>query len=74
MHWRGDTAKVERVGGCHVVVLAVELIDKKAKRIKYIVALSGHQTMTMHTTANKKHPGAMEERRGMRRDQRGVQG
>jgi hypothetical protein len=36
--------------------------------------LGGSQTMTLHTTTNKKHPGATKERRDMRRGQRGVQG
>jgi hypothetical protein len=48
------------VGGCRVVVLAVKLIDKKMidkkiKRIKYIVALGGHQKTTIHTATNTKH-------------------
>jgi hypothetical protein len=38
------------------------------------MALGGRQTMTIHTTINKKHPGATEERRDMRRDQQGVRG
>jgi hypothetical protein len=45
-------------------------MDEKIKRIKYVVALGGRQMMTIHTTTSKKHPGAMEERRDMRSDQR----
>ncbi len=61
-------------GGMPCCHFGVELIDKKIKRIKYVVALGGHQTMTIHTTTNKKHPGAMEERRDMTCNQRGAQG
>jgi hypothetical protein len=48
--------------------------QKRIKRIKYVVALGGYQAMTIQTTKNKKHPGAREERRVMRRDQRGARG
>jgi hypothetical protein len=51
---------VEHVGGRRVVVLAVKLIDKKIKRIKYAVALGSRQMMTINTTSNKKHPGATD--------------
>jgi hypothetical protein len=74
VHQRGDAAGVERVEECRVAVLAVKLINNKIKRIKYVVALGGRQTMTIHTTTNNKHPGAMKERRYMRRDQQGARG
>jgi hypothetical protein len=41
------------------------------KKIKYVVVLSGRQTINKNTTTNQKHVGAMGQRWDMRCDRRG---
>lgn len=53
-HWRGEAARAERVGGCCLLVLGVELKGNKNSKINYFVALDGSRTelQTQQPTKN----------------------
>jgi hypothetical protein len=55
VHQRGDATGVERAGGRHVITLAIELIDEKWRKKKYVVDLGGQKSTTKHNNQPKVH-------------------
>ncbi len=55
MHQREDMTGVDRAGGCHVIALAIKLIDKNWSEKKYVVDLGGQKSTTKHNNQQKVH-------------------
>ena len=47
-----------------------KLGDNKIKKIKYVVAFNGRQSMNLHTTTNQKQSAAMDGTKNGRRNER----